>query len=68
MPSKMDVRNSLAVQLLPVIVGGALQKESLSAELEDRVVKSAFSIADKVLDKLDSSIEVAKRPSLVTPG
>jgi len=67
MPSKVDVRNNLAIQLLPVVLGGALQNETLTDALEDRAVKAAFSIADKVLDKLDASIETVKRPGLITP-
>ena len=67
MPSRTDVRNSLAIQLLPVVLGGALQNEALTEELENKAVKAAFSIADKALDKLDSSIEtVSKRPGIIT--
>ena len=68
MPSKMDVRNQLAIQLLPVLTGGALQTESLTDALEDRLIKSAFAMADKVIDKLDASVEIVKKPSLVVPG
>jgi len=66
MPSRTNVRNSLAIQLLPVVLGGALQNEALTVELEDKAVKAAFSIADKALDKLDSSIETVKRPGIIT--